>query len=183
VIQAKLTAGTNISFSGDTISAASYLAGTGLTLTDKTFTPDLTVLQNKLTASTGIVIDENFNISATGIDIPDQFTSTQNGLGTVGSSNIYLTASVTPIISETVLTPGDTVYFQNNFQATVVWVNGTEYTAVTIFVPTGGLVPNNAFYSSQTGLGAVGASNSYVLGNLTSPITTINATEGDIVYY
>lgn len=81
--QNKLTAGTNITISGDTISATdtTYTAGTGLTLAGTQFSADTSVLQEKLTAGDGITITGT-TIKAN-IDPADFFTAdgTVNGEG------------------------------------------------------------------------------------------------------
>lgn len=63
--QGTLTAGTNISISGDTISATdtTYTAGTGIDITSNAVSVDFTDVQGKLTAGDGIAIN-NGTISA-----------------------------------------------------------------------------------------------------------------------
>lgn len=62
--QNKLTAGTNITISGNTISAQSYTAGSGLNLNGSEFSVDTDTIQTKLTAGSNIQI-ESGTISAT----------------------------------------------------------------------------------------------------------------------
>ena len=62
--QGTLTAGTNITISGDTISSKEYTAGSGLALNDGEFSVDTTEIQPKLTAGSNIQINDN-TISAT----------------------------------------------------------------------------------------------------------------------
>lgn len=62
--QPKLTAGTNITISNNTISAKEYTAGNGLDLNDGEFSVDTDEIQPKLTAGSNIQINSN-TISAT----------------------------------------------------------------------------------------------------------------------
>ena len=62
--QNKLTAGTNITISGDTISSKNYTAGSGLNLNGGEFSVDTDTIQTKLTAGTNVQINAG-TISAT----------------------------------------------------------------------------------------------------------------------
>ena len=62
--QDKLTAGTNISISGNTISSTSYTAGSGLNLNTNEFSVDTDTIQTKLTAGSNVQINAG-TISAT----------------------------------------------------------------------------------------------------------------------
>ena len=62
--QNQLTAGTNITIANNTISAASYTAGSGLDLTNGAFSVDTGAIQTKLTAGSNVQINGS-TISAT----------------------------------------------------------------------------------------------------------------------
>ena len=84
-IQPKLTAGSNITISGNEISATdtTYSAGTGLALTGTSFSVDYTDTQAKLTAGSNITISDN-TISATDTTYSN-FTGTDGtAAGTAG---------------------------------------------------------------------------------------------------
>ena len=75
--QNTLTAGSNISISGSTISATdtTYTAGTGIDITSDVVSVDTSTIQPKLTAGSNITIDSNNEISATDTTYSD-FTGT-----------------------------------------------------------------------------------------------------------
>ena len=83
--QDKLTAGTNITISSNTISATdtTYTAGTGLDLNGTEFSVDTTTIQEKLTA--GDAIDITGNVISADINPADFFTANDVVTGT-GSS-------------------------------------------------------------------------------------------------
>lgn len=74
-------------------------------------------------------------ISVTGVNLPDKFTSTENGLGTIGANNTYDSSLLTPIIVGLPLAPDDLVIFANGYQGEVTVVNGGTYDATTILQP------------------------------------------------
>ena len=102
--QGALTAGSNITISNGTISAANteYQAGHGLTLSNNTFAVDDTVLQGKLTAGANIQIHGN-TISAT--------------------DTTYTAGSNVQISSDNVISATDTTYTAGSGLA----LNGTEF--------------------------------------------------------
>lgn len=81
--QDTLTAGSNVTIQGNTISATdtTYTAGNGLTLTGTEFSADTTVLQPKLTAGGGINISAH-NVISADIDPADFFTASETVDGT-----------------------------------------------------------------------------------------------------
>ena len=103
--QDKLTAGSNITISSNTISATdtTYTAGTGLTLAGTEFSADTSVLQEKLTA--GNAIDITSNVISADVYPADYFTA-----GTTVTdidSNITLNNTL-PVKLENVELYGDT---------------------------------------------------------------------------
>lgn len=76
--QNKLTAGTNITISGDTISSKNYTAGNGLNLNGGEFSVDTSTIQTKLTAGNNVQINAG-TISATD-------TTYSNFIGSDGGS-------------------------------------------------------------------------------------------------
>lgn len=92
--QNTLTAGSNITIAADnTISATdtTYSAGSGLDLTDTTFSVDTTTIQPKLTAGNNIAIDGNNEISAT-----DTTYSAGSGIDLTGTTFSVNTTTIQP---------------------------------------------------------------------------------------
>ena len=122
--QPELTAGSNISISGSTISATdtTYTAGTGLSLTGTEFSADTSVLatqsdlagkQDVLTAGQNITIDSNNVISAT-----DTTYTAGNGIditGDVISADTSVVATQSDLAGkQDTLTAGTGITIQNN---------------------------------------------------------------------
>ena len=92
--QDKLTAGTNITISGSTISAKDYTAGGGLNLNGGEFSVDTTTIQPKLTAGSNVQINSNV-ISATN-------TTYSNFIGADGGSGGSAGLVPAPVASDNV---------------------------------------------------------------------------------
>ena len=92
--QDKLTAGTNITISGNTISSKNYTAGSGLDLNDSEFSVDTTTIQPKLTAGSNVQINSNV-ISATD-------TTYSNFIGADGGSGGSAGLVPAPVASDNV---------------------------------------------------------------------------------
>lgn len=122
--QPELTAGSNISISGSTISATdtTYTAGTGLSLTGTEFSADTSVLatqsdlagkQDVLTAGQNITIDSSNVISAT-----DTTYTAGNGIditGTTISADTSVVATQSDLAGkQDTLTAGSNITIQNN---------------------------------------------------------------------
>ena len=94
--QDKLTAGTNITITSNTISATdtTYTAGTGLDLNGTEFSVDTTEIQEKLTA--GDAIDITGNVISADIEPADYFTAsgTVNGEGSTLTLNNTIKAKL-----------------------------------------------------------------------------------------
>ena len=84
--QNTLTAGSNISISGNTISATdtTYTAGTGLTLSGTTFSADTTVLATK----TDLAQKQNVLTAGSNISISNNVISATGGLSSVTASDV-----------------------------------------------------------------------------------------------
>lgn len=109
--QDTLTAGSNVTIQGNTISATdtTYTAGNGLTLTGTEFSADTTVLQPKLTAGDSINISPQ-NVISADIDPADFFTASETVDGT--GSEITLNNTIQAKI-KSVQMDGDT--FQKSY--------------------------------------------------------------------
>ncbi len=92
--QNQLTAGTNITIANNTISAASYTAGSGLNLANGTFSVDTSAIQTKLTAGSNVQINGNA-ISATD-------TTYNNFIGADGGSGGSAGLVPAPVASDNV---------------------------------------------------------------------------------
>lgn len=101
------------------------------------------LVKANIVAGTNVVVtpsadpSNNVTISVPGIPLPDKFSSTQNGVMTIGTSQTYDSTLLTKISGSGTLDAGDVIIFANGVQAEVTAVNTglSQYTAVTVSVP------------------------------------------------
>lgn len=113
--------------------ASDYRTATQQDSIDNTKIDTLTAGANVTITGTG----KSRTISVTGIELPDKFTSTENGSGAAGVSNTYNLLLVEAIDGTPVFNTGDVVIFANGYNAEVTSVNtgANTYTATTILQP------------------------------------------------
>lgn len=175
--QNTLVAGSNISITGDVISAAdtTYSAGSGLDLTGTTFSVDTTTIQSKLTAGT------NISISGDTISATDTTYTAGTGLdltGTEFSIDDTLVALKTdlPTVNDATLTVQ-----KNGTSVGTFTANSSTDTAINITVPTNNSeLINGAGYQTASDVQTAisGKQNTLTAGtNITINNDTISATD------